>query len=214
MKIGPAEGPTKQHWVAKTRESVSCCLNMRMSSRGSSGLSVASATSSLGTTIRPGTARRSVMTASTRRQSLLADVDKSKRPVTGAGGLARQRTATALPTRVIESSGYYSNLLQQRSDVIIKEIERLEHETAQIMDSEALMKLQNEHKIAIQGIQQLEGALADLNMAKDKARSGASPDDIREEAINVANRNKTLEQEVSSRDEYYICGTWSMLLAI
>ena len=154
------------------------------------------------------------MTASTRRQSLLADIDKSKRPVTGAGGLARQRTATTLPTRVIESSGYYSNLLQQRSEVIIKEIDRLEHETAQIMDSEALMKLQNEHKIAIQEIQQLEGALADLNMAKDKARSGASQDDIREEAINVANRNKTLEQEVSSRDEYYICGTWSMLLAI
>eukprot|EP00956_Cyclotella_meneghiniana_P022647 scaffold43086_cov53-Cyclotella_meneghiniana.AAC.12 len=169
-----------------------------MSSRGSSGLSVASATSSFGSTIRPGTARRSVITASTGRQSHLADVDLSKRPVTGAGGLAQQRTATALPKRVIESSGYYSNLLQQRSDVIIKEIERLEHETAQMQDSENRMKLENQHKIAIQGIRQLEGALADLNMAKDKARSGASPDDIREEAINVANRNKTLEQEIDA----------------
>eukprot|EP00956_Cyclotella_meneghiniana_P035342 scaffold114068_cov33-Cyclotella_meneghiniana.AAC.1 len=35
-------------------------------------------------------------------------------------------------------------------------------------------------------------------MAKDKARSGASQDDIREEAINVANRNKTLEQEIDA----------------
>ena len=154
------------------------------------------------------------MTASTRRQSLLADVDLSKRPVTGSGGgLARQRTATAtMPTRAIESSGYYSNLLQQRSEVIIEEIQRLEHETEQMMDSEVRRKVESEHKNAIQDIQQLEGALADLNLAKDKARSGASQDEIRDEAIAIANRNKTLEHEVSSSDDYGV-RTSTMLLA-
>ena len=154
------------------------------------------------------------MTASTRRRSLLADVDLSKRPVTGSGGgLARQRTATAsMPTRAIESSGYYSNLLQQRSEVIIEEIQRLEHETEQMMDSEVRRKVESEHKNAIQDIQQLEGALADLNLAKDKARSGASQDEIRDEAIAIANRNKTLELEVSSSGDYGV-RTSTMLLA-
>ena len=119
----------------------------------------------------------------------------SRRPVTGAGGLARQRM---MPNDGVESAGYYSNLLQQKSQEIIKEIQRLQSET-EMADgtSDARKKLEVRHKNAIQGIQQLEATLADINLAKEKKRAGYNYEDIHEETVGILNRNKAIEREVS-----------------
>lgn len=102
-----------------------------------------------------------------------------------------------MPTRLVENAGYYSTLLQDKIEEISKEIERLLMET-ELADSrsETRRKLENDYKLALKDIQQLEASLADLNLAKDKARSGANDEDVRDETIDVLNRNKTLEREI------------------
>lgn len=114
------------------------------------------------------------------------------RPVTGTGGLARQRT---MPKEMYESAGYYSNLLKQKSQEIIEEMQRLERET-EMADSTSDIHVR--HNNVVKDIRQLEAALADINLAKEKERAGYNYEDIREETVGILNGNKALEREVSS----------------
>ncbi|KAL3800784.1 hypothetical protein HJC23_001621 [Cyclotella cryptica] len=130
-------------------------------------------------------------------------ISPEMRPVTGAGGLARQQAANAsMPTRLVESAGYYSRLLQDKIEEIVIEIERLQIET-ELADSgsEIRRKLENDYKLALKNIQELEARIADLNLAKDKARSGANHEDVRDQTIDIFNRNKALEREI---DEIFV----------
>jgi chromosome segregation ATPase len=157
----------------------------------------------MGQSSRASDARSVVTAASSMRSSMISTVDLSKRPVTGAGGgLARTKRASVKEMQVIESAGYYSYLLQQKIEEIVNEMQRLEKES-EMADgaSEARRKLDNEHKIAVGEIQKLEAALADINLAKDKARSGSNDEEIREECIELSQKNKGLEREI---DEIFI----------
>lgn len=141
---------------------------------------------------------RSIMTAAPGSRSVMT----ARRPMTGAGGLAKKtlvnKPATNESTPAVASAGYYSNLLQKKSEEIVKEIARLERETElNDANSESRRKLELEHKNAAEEMKQLEEALASMNIAAEKSRSGASDEDIREETNEIAIRNKALEHEVS-----------------
>lgn len=133
----------------------------------------------------------------------LSDANISNRPVTGAGGLARvnrrQNTSGSTPTHVVESVGYYSSLLQSKTDAIVTEICRLRSETEMAdSESESRRKVENNFDDALAVVQKLEGDLADYNLAKDKSRSGTSHNDIHNSTIDIINRNTKLENEVDT----------------
>jgi hypothetical protein len=142
---------------------------------------------------------RSISTAVSRRSVVgngnVSLPQPSRRPVTGAGGLARQKTASAVPAK---SVGFYSNLLQQKQEEILKEIRRLENET----DLDMRKKVESEHSNAVKEVQRLETAIGDFNLAKDKSRSGANHEDIHEEVVELCNRIKTLENEVNASVDF------------
>ena len=128
-----------------------------------------------------------------------SDMSISNRPVTGAGGVARQIASGRSMPR-FESAGYFSNLIQQKTTEILNEMERLQLET-EMEDGDARRKLDNDYKLLVRDIQQLEANLADWNLAKDKARSGANCEDIQDETIDILNRNKKLEHAI---DEIFV----------
>jgi multidrug efflux pump subunit AcrA (membrane-fusion protein) len=128
---------------------------------------------------------------------IISNADIFKRPVTGTGCLARQCAATiSMPTKV-ESKAYYSNLLHVKIDCIVREIGRLRYETEMAdVTSVPRRKLDNEYKTAINEIRSLEATLDDLNLAKEKVRSGANNNDVHDEVIDILNHNSSLEKEI------------------
>jgi len=129
------------------------------------------------------------------------EVNVSKiRPMTGLARVDNRHqmngTANSSSTHTrIESVGYYQSKIQSKIDEIINEIDRLRFETAE-GDSESRKTLENKYDDLSKVVQNLEGDLADYNLAKEHARSGNSSEDIQNSTRAIIGRNQTMEKEI------------------
>ncbi|KAL9185905.1 hypothetical protein ACHAXT_003682 [Thalassiosira profunda] len=136
---------------------------------------------------------RSLMTASGSRSAVLPSGSRSVvRPMTG---LAQNRTAT--PNRVVESAAYYQTMLQSKIEAILAETERLRSEAALAdCESEPRRALDRKHREMATSVADLEAQLADFNLAREHARSGAGIEEIQRATSALVRGNKTIEAEV------------------
>ncbi len=117
---------------------------------------------------------------------------------------ATATTTMTLPSgsRIIESAGYYQSILQSKITDIMKEIERLQHETEMAtVQSKPRMALQKKHDDLLSAVQKMEGNLADCNIAREHLRFGSSPGDIKNSTLRILANNKNKEKEID--DVFY-----------
>ena len=127
------------------------------------------------------------------------EITVTDRPVTGAGGLARMgRTPTAgVSGRQVQDAAYYMGLVQNKQEKIAEEIGRLKSETERMgHESDNIGGLEETYENLLREVRELEGTLADYNLAKDKARSGADPDEIIRYQKVLATKNNDLAGEI------------------
>jgi hypothetical protein len=101
-------------------------------------------------------------------------------------------------TNAVQNAAFYTNLLESKTSNILKEMERLRSD---IGDEDVRRTLETKFENSFKQVQELERQLADVNLAKDKARSGMSHEDVRRQTHALQARNKRLEKEV---DEIFL----------
>lgn len=122
-----------------------------------------------------------------------SDVKVEHRPVT-RDGIEGVRLGTAGPNRQVQDVSYYTGsplalhascvrlmrvprrpgMLQRKCEEIVNEMERLNKEAEQMdADQVAHAAYEKRYEELVQSVRELEGTLADHNLALDKARSGS-----------------------------------------
>jgi hypothetical protein len=155
---------------------------MRPNSRGTSA-APGTASGPPGTGgVRPGSGRRPPATSRLRTGmvntgpgmqagqglALNASINVADRPVTGQGvmGMKVQASGTG---RLVQDTAYYTGLLRKKITDITSESTKLNNEIEQYNAGQAqLGKLKKTHDALLKTKEQLEGKLADYNLALDK----------------------------------------------
>lgn len=106
------------------------------------------------------------------------DVNIPERLVT-QHGISGMKTGTKGPERRIYDRTYYLNLIKQKNVDLQSEISKLKDEVETIKkDNQLYVSLERQFDDLIKEVRQLEGELADYNLALDKQRSDTKPEDI------------------------------------
>jgi len=124
---------------------------------------------------QPTGVKKDVKTEGVGYQSNVNIVD---RPVThhGLSGIA---TTSHGPKRKIYDQSYYLNLLKSKNTEISSEITKFKKEIDHInKDNQSYLTLERKYDVLINDVRQLEGELADYNLAQDKFRAGTKTEDI------------------------------------
>ncbi len=107
------------------------------------------------------------------------------RPVTGAGGLATITSSNKslnngyYTERQVQDASYYLGHLKTKENQIIAEIDKLKIDTERLeQESQSLKDNENGYDDLLTEVRELEGELADYNLAMDKKRSGVDPEDV------------------------------------
>lgn len=162
-----------------------------------------------GTGMRPGSGRRpgsgqrlktgavnaGAGTQAAQGIALSASINVHDRPVTGQGVMG-MRLSTA-SGRLVEDSSYYIGLLNKRITAVQNETRRLNGiiESGS-KDSVTYTQLEKRYDTLIKNKEQLEGQLADYNLAMDKTRTSTDPEDVRDSANRLAEKNRQSGQEL------------------
>ena len=102
--------------------------------------------------------------------SLNASINVSDRPMTGQGVMG-MKTQSQGPGRLVQDSAYYVGLLRQKINEVGKETQRLQDEMEQqVRDKSQMSQLEKRYEALVKNKEQLEGQLADYNLALDKVR--------------------------------------------
>lgn len=141
-------------------------------------------TSSMGTTAAQGIA-------------LSTHVNVSDRPVTNQG-MRGMKTAQG-PSRQVQDGSYYLGILRQKVTELTKEITTLTEERKK-HDREFAEYgyLQKRHEELLREVRNLEGKLADYNLAMDKARVSTDPAELNEYIAEFEMKNKQFAAEIDN----------------
>ncbi|CAK72779.1 unnamed protein product (macronuclear) [Paramecium tetraurelia] len=123
------------------------------------------------------------------------------RPVTQHGIIGVKPT-TAGPGRQIQDKSYYLNQLREKQKEIFNEIERFKKQQDEIQKANTLyVQFERRHEELTKEVRDLEGQLADYNLAFDKWRANTRPEDIKNiyERIKIQN-----ERQRSQLDDIFI----------
>ncbi|CAD8054404.1 unnamed protein product [Paramecium sonneborni] len=123
------------------------------------------------------------------------------RPVTQHGIIGVKPT-TAGPGRQIQDKSYYLNQLREKQKEIFNEIERFKKQQEEIQKANTLyVQFERRHEELTKEVRDLEGQLADYNLAFDKWRANTRPEDIKNifERIKIQN-----ERQRSQLDDIFI----------
>lgn len=105
-------------------------------------------------------------------------VNVVNRPVTNHGVSGINATGQG-PKRKIYDKSYFLNLLKSKNNEISSEIGKFKNEIEKInKDNSSYLTLERKYDVLINDVRQLEGELADYNLAQDKFRAGTKTDDI------------------------------------
>ena len=127
---------------------------------------------------------------------MLTEVKAQNRPVTREG-LSGIRVKTAGLGRRVQDSSYYLGLVRSKISELNDEIKKMKKEIAQSKkDNNKYVRLEKKYEDLIKEVRELEGTLADYNLAMDKARTNTDPFEITRYQEVLRERNKALEQEV------------------
>ena len=143
------------------------------------------------------TAQRQVNTSGVGLQTA---VKVQGRPVTGQGMSGIQtRMGTAGPRRSVQDSSYYVGLLTSKNTELQTEIRKMtvEIETHE-KDGNLYKKLEKKYETLIEEVRELEGTLADYNLAKDKARMTTDPQQIKNFQVQLKEKNASFEREADN----------------
>lgn len=100
------------------------------------------------------------------------------RPVTQAG-IAGIKTAAQGPGRTVIDKTYYIGQLRSKTDEIIKVLAKMKNDIDEIeKKNSSFSTLEKTYETLSRDVRNLEGQLADYNLASDKMRSRTKPDDI------------------------------------
>ena len=128
--------------------------------------------------------------------SLTASVNVSDRPVTGQGVMGMKTQANG-PGRLVQDPSYYVGILRKKINDVANETKRLHTEIEQYeRDQSQMIQLEKRYESLVKTKEQLEGQLADYNLAMDKTRTSTDPDDVQQMAIQLAARNRQTGQEL------------------
>jgi intraflagellar transport protein 74 len=119
------------------------------------------------------------------------------RPVTGQGMSGVQtRAGTAGPRRSIQDSSYYVGLLTAKNTELQTEIRKMQNEIdTHEKDGNLYKRLEKKYETLIDEVRDLEGTLADYNLAKDKARMTTDPQQIKEFQMRLKEKNSQYERK-------------------
>lgn len=132
--------------------------------------------SRMGTGMRQPTAMRKEI--NTDSVGYNTDVKVVNRPVTNHG-LTGITASGQGPKRKIYDKSYFLNLLKSKNTEISNEIGKFKKEIETInKDNTSYMTLERKYDVLINDVRQLEGELADYNLAQDKFRAGTKTEDI------------------------------------
>ena len=122
------------------------------------------------------------------------------RPVTGQGMSGVQmRVGTAGPRRQIQDASYYVGLLTTKNTELQTEIRKMQTEIdAHEKDGNLYKRLEKKYETLIEEVRELEGTLADYNLAKDKARMTTDPQQIKNFQLQLKEKNASFEREADN----------------
>lgn len=128
--------------------------------------------------------------------SLTASINVSDRPVTGQGVMGMKTQANG-PGRLVQDPSYYVGILRKKINDVATETKRLNTEMDQYeRDQSQMIQLEKRYDTLAKAKEQLEGQLADYNLAMDKTRTSTDPEDVQQMAIQLAGRNRQTGQEL------------------
>ena len=103
----------------------------------------------------------------------------TERPVTQQGIMGVRQQGSG-PGRQIYERSYYLNLARQKSMDIYDEIQKFKKQVEDITkDNGLFVTLEKRYDELTKEVRNLEGQLADYNLAFDKQRANTRPEDIR-----------------------------------
>lgn len=116
-------------------------------------------------------------------------VNAIDRPVTNHG-MSGIKVVNQGPGRQIYDRSYYFNLLKNKNNDILNEIDKMKSEVEQInKDNQTYLNLERKYESLIKDVRKYEGELADYNLALDKHRSDTKPEDIEALYMHIKNQN-------------------------
>jgi intraflagellar transport protein 74 len=148
-----------------------------------------------GTAARIATAQRKITYSGVGMET---DVKVSDRPVTQQGMMG-MRVRTAGPGRQVQDNTYYLGLLRNKITEITTEINKFKREISQFhADNSQYAQLERKYEAYIKEVRQLEGQLADYNLAMDKTRTGSDPADLAQYQARLKDKNEYEKREVDN----------------
>jgi len=123
-------------------------------------------------------------------------VNVSDRPVTQQG-MSGMKTAGQGPGRQVQDPSYYIGVLRAKLTEIATEISKLKREINQHQtDSAQYSGLERKYEELLKEVRNLEGTLADYNLAMDKVRMHTDPTEVEAYQKQLAAKNRRDAQEV------------------
>lgn len=125
-----------------------------------------------------------------------AFLNMGERPVTQQGMLGIKPT-TAGPKRKVISRSYFLVLLKQKISDLTTEIANFREQKERLQkEIEVQKNLETHHAKLTAEVRELEGTLADYNLAMDKQRSGTRPEDLLNIKEHISLQNRKLRTQV------------------
>uniref|UniRef100_H3HB40 Uncharacterized protein n=1 Tax=Phytophthora ramorum TaxID=164328 RepID=H3HB40_PHYRM len=130
--------------------------------------------------------------------SLNTEVNVSDRPVTQQGMMGmRTGTGSAGPGRQVQDASFFKGKLHSKTAEIAAEVEKLQREIEQdAKDKAQCAQLERKYETMALEVRDLEGQLADYNLAMDKMRSATDPAEIRQVQEQLHQRNAKEAEDV------------------
>lgn len=127
---------------------------------------------------------------------MTASINVSDRPVTGQGVMGMKTQANG-PGRLVQDPSFYVGILRKKINDVANETKRLNTEMDQYeRDQSQMIQLEKRYDTLAKNKEQLEGQLADYNLAMDKTRTSTDPEDVQNMAVQLAARNRQTGQEL------------------
>lgn len=128
--------------------------------------------------------------------SLNTEVNVSDRPVTQQGMMG-MRVGSAGPGRQVQDASFFMGKLHSKTSELTAEIDKLQKEVEQdAKDKAQYAQLERKYETLALEVRDLEGQLADYNLAMDKLRSATDPNEIRQVHEQLRARNGKEAEEV------------------
>lgn len=128
-------------------------------------------------------------------------------------GNVHKSNSKAFQNRQIQDAAYYFSLLNTKEREIIHEMDKIKHDIEQLKAknhsrsssslsvSSGQKKIEIVHDELVKEVRELEGLLADHNVAKEKLRQGFDVEDIETHIVELRMRN---EKEANDLDEIFL----------